>query len=144
MSINIILPYIFTALALYYFNKYPSQVFIGDTFCYWSGMVFATVGILGHFSKTLLLFFIPQIINYVYSLPQLFGIVHCPRHRLPFYNVETKKLEKIKTNMNLINLYLWIRGPLTEKRLCCELVILQITCSGFGFFIRYYGAHLVF
>ena len=46
-------------------------------------MTFAVVGILGHFSKTLLLFFIPQLINFVYSLPQLVGIVECPRHRLP-------------------------------------------------------------
>ncbi|KAL4465056.1 hypothetical protein ABPG72_012239 [Tetrahymena utriculariae] len=144
ISIQIILPYIFCTLGLYYYNKYPSQVFVGDTFCYWSGMVFATVGILGHFSKTLLLFFIPQILNFVYSLPQLMKIRPCPRHRLPYYNVETKKLEKIKTNLNLINLYLWIRGPLSEKDLCKELVVLQIACSFLGFFIRYYGAHLMF
>ena len=30
------------------------------TLCYFAGMTFAVVGILGHFSKTLLLFFIPQ------------------------------------------------------------------------------------
>lgn len=46
-------------------------------------MAFAVVGILGHFSKTLLLFFLPQIFNFVYSTPQLFGVVPCPRHRLP-------------------------------------------------------------
>jgi UDP-N-acetylglucosamine--dolichyl-phosphate N-acetylglucosaminephosphotransferase len=46
-SILLIISYIFVTLALYQFNKYPSQVFIGDTFCYWSGMVFATAGILG-------------------------------------------------------------------------------------------------
>jgi UDP-N-acetylmuramyl pentapeptide phosphotransferase/UDP-N-acetylglucosamine-1-phosphate transferase len=38
-----------------------AQVFPGDTFCYFSGMTFAVVAILGHFSKTLLLFFIPQV-----------------------------------------------------------------------------------
>lgn len=52
-------------------------------------MAFATVGILGHFSKTLLLFFLPQIINFIYSTPQLFGILPCPRHRLPRLNEET-------------------------------------------------------
>lgn len=61
----------------------PSQVFVGDTFTYFAGMALAVAGILGHFSETLLLFFIPQIINFVYSLPQLFKIVPCPRHRLP-------------------------------------------------------------
>jgi UDP-N-acetylglucosamine--dolichyl-phosphate N-acetylglucosaminephosphotransferase len=37
------------------------QVFVGDTYCYFAGMSFAVVGVLGHFSKTLLLFFIPQV-----------------------------------------------------------------------------------
>lgn len=52
---------------------------------YFAGMTFAVVGILGHFSKTLLLFFIPQIINFLYSLPQILQIwgIKCPRHRLP-------------------------------------------------------------
>jgi len=58
-------------------------VFVGDTFTYFAGMSLAVAGILGHFSETLLMFFIPQIINFVYSLPQLFKIVPCPRHRLP-------------------------------------------------------------
>jgi len=44
-------------------NRYPAQVFVGDTYCYFAGMLFATVGILGHFSKTLLLFFIPQVVR---------------------------------------------------------------------------------
>jgi UDP-N-acetylglucosamine--dolichyl-phosphate N-acetylglucosaminephosphotransferase len=47
-------------------------------------MTFAVVGILGHFSKTLLLFFIPQIFNFLLSCPQLFGVVPCPRHRMPW------------------------------------------------------------
>lgn len=64
-------------------TRYPSRVFVGDTYCYFAGMTFAVMGILGHFSKTLLLFFIPQILNFLYSTPQLFGLVPCPRHRLP-------------------------------------------------------------
>ena len=31
------------------FVQFPSQVFVGDTFCYFAGMTFAVVGILGHF-----------------------------------------------------------------------------------------------
>lgn len=60
-------------------------------------MTFAVVGILGHFSKTLLLFFIPQIINFLYSVPQLFHFVPCPRHRMPKYNATTDQLEASKT-----------------------------------------------
>jgi UDP-N-acetylglucosamine--dolichyl-phosphate N-acetylglucosaminephosphotransferase len=84
-SLYFILPYIGTTTALLVHNWYPSKVFAGDTFCYFSGMTFAVVSILGHFSKTLLLFFIPQIANFLYSLPQLFHVLPCPRHRLPKY-----------------------------------------------------------
>lgn len=63
--------------------RYPARAFPGDTFCYFTGMAFAAVAIQGHFSKTLILFFIPQIFNFILSCPQLFHLVHCPRHRLP-------------------------------------------------------------
>ncbi|KAH9464619.1 hypothetical protein Pst134EB_004142 [Puccinia striiformis f. sp. tritici] len=82
-SISLMVPLLAVMLALIKFNWYPAKAFVGDTFCYFAGMSFATVGILGHFSKTLLLFFIPQIINFVYSIPQLFGLIPISRHRLP-------------------------------------------------------------
>lgn len=81
-----IIPFLGVSIALFQYNKYPASVFVGDTYCYFSGMVFAIVGILGHFSKTLLIFLLPQIINFIYSAPQLFHIVPCPRHRLPKFN----------------------------------------------------------
>lgn len=92
-SLYMLLPFIGVSLALWCHNWYPSKVFVGDTYCYFAGMVFAVVGILGHFSKTLLLLFIPQIFNFVYSAPQLFRIVECPRHRLPRFNSRTNLME---------------------------------------------------
>ena len=86
-------PFLGVSFALWHHNWYPAKVFVGDTYCYFAGMVFAIVGILGHFSKTLLLLFIPQIFNFVYSAPQLFHIVPCPRHRLPRFNARTGLLE---------------------------------------------------
>ncbi|KAK9799830.1 hypothetical protein WJX73_007182 [Symbiochloris irregularis] len=71
------LPLATTTYGLMVFNWFPSQVFVGDTFTYFAGMTFAVAGILGHLSETLLLFFIPQLINFVYSLPQLFKLVAC-------------------------------------------------------------------
>lgn len=82
-SLHMMLPFLATSLGLFYHNWYPASVFVGDTYCYFAGMTFAVVGILGHFSKTMLLFFIPQIFNFLYSCPQLFHLVDCPRHRLP-------------------------------------------------------------
>ncbi|XP_076377053.1 UDP-N-acetylglucosamine--dolichyl-phosphate N-acetylglucosaminephosphotransferase-like isoform X1 [Megalopta genalis] len=99
-SLYFMLPYTATSLGLLKFNWCPAEVFVGDTFCYLSGMTFAVVGIIGHFSKTTLLFFIPQIINFLYSVPQLFHFIPCPRHRLPKFNKEIDKLEPSNTVFN--------------------------------------------
>lgn len=92
-TLYLLLPFLGVSFALYIHNRYPARVFVGDTYCYFAGMVFAVVGILGHFSKTLLLLLIPQLFNFIYSSPQLFGLVPCPRHRLPRYNARTNLLE---------------------------------------------------
>ncbi|XP_042243371.1 UDP-N-acetylglucosamine--dolichyl-phosphate N-acetylglucosaminephosphotransferase-like [Homarus americanus] len=92
-SLCIIIPFVSTSIGLYYYNRYPARAFVGDTFTYFAGMTFAVVAIIGHFSKTVLLFFLPQIFNFLYSVPQLFHFVPCPRHRLPRYNAEVDKLE---------------------------------------------------
>lgn len=92
-SLYMLLPFIGVSLALYAHNRYPARVFVGDTYCYFAGTVFAVVAILGHFSKTLLLLLIPQFFNFLYSVPQLFHIVDCPRHRLPRFNAHTGLLE---------------------------------------------------
>lgn len=92
-SLCIIIPFIASSLGLFYYNRYPARAFVGDTFTYFAGMTFAVVAIIGHFSKTVLLFFLPQIFNFLYSVPQLFHFVPCPRHRLPTYNQRIDKLE---------------------------------------------------
>lgn len=103
-SIYFILPYTAVCLAIFIHNWYPADVFVGDTFCYFSGMTFAVVAILGHFSKTMLLFFIPQVFNFIYSVPQLFKMVPCPRHRLPKYDPKSDKVEMSKTTFKYGNL----------------------------------------
>jgi UDP-N-acetylglucosamine--dolichyl-phosphate N-acetylglucosaminephosphotransferase len=40
-----------------------------------------------------MLLLLPQAFNFVYSAPQLFHIVPCPRHRLPHFNARTGLLE---------------------------------------------------
>lgn len=100
-SIYFLLPFIGVSTALLCHNWYPSKVFVGDTYCYLAGMVFAVVGILGHFSKTLLLLFVPQIFNFLYSTPQLFHIIPCPRHRLPKFNASTGLLDASVTEWTI-------------------------------------------
>ncbi|KAI6030645.1 glycosyl transferase family 4-domain-containing protein [Pisolithus orientalis] len=91
-SLYFMLPLVGVCLGFMYHNWYPARAFPGDTLCYVTGMAFSVVGIQGHFSKTLLLFFIPQIFNFVLSCPQIFGLVPCPRHRVPRFDSDTNLL----------------------------------------------------
>ncbi|EFO27299.2 hypothetical protein LOAG_01182 [Loa loa] len=93
LSLYFLLPFLGTTSVLLYFNWYPARVFVGDTFCYWAGMTLASACILGHFTKTMSLFLIPQIFNFIYSTPQLLHLVPCPRHRLPKYNSKTNTVD---------------------------------------------------
>ena len=127
-SLYLLLPFIGVSLALSFHNWYPAKVFVGDTYCYFAGMVFAVVGILGHFSKTLLLLFIPQIFNFIYSAPQLFRIIDCPRHRLPRFNARTCLLEPSVTE--------WMHPPSAPLSLVLKFLhrvrLLRVTTNGQG------------
>jgi UDP-N-acetylglucosamine--dolichyl-phosphate N-acetylglucosaminephosphotransferase len=163
-SVMIMLSFVGVTMGLLRHNWFPSSVFVGDTFCYFAGMTFAVVAILGHFSKTLLLFFIPQIINFLWSTPQLFHLVPCPRHRLPKFDPATGLMQpstfpcksneyrwlKAKPddlevpNMTVICLCLQIFGPMSERVLCIVLLGLQVGCCAFGLFCRYYVSRFFF
>jgi len=135
-SVYLMLPFLGCVLALAYFNAFPSDVFVGDSFTYFAGMALAVAAIQAHFSKTLMLFFLPQLLNFFLSIPQLIGIVHCPRHRLPIYNKETKLLSYSR-NFTLINATLYLTGPMSEKNLNRLLTAFHILCCFIGFAIRY-------
>ena len=135
-SLYLMLPLAGTSLGLLWHNWYPAAVFVGDTYTYFAGMALAVAGILGHFSETLLIFLIPQVFNFAYSLPQLFKFVPCPRHRLPTLDPATGLLHATP-NWNLVNLALRVRGPLSERRLCAELLGLQAACCAAGFAARH-------
>jgi len=96
-SIYILLPFVGASTGLLTRNWFPAQVFVGDTFCYFAGMTFAVAGILGHYSKTLCLFFIPQILNFIYSIPQLIRVLPCPRHRMPMLVTVRSEVEGAHT-----------------------------------------------
>ena len=135
-SAYLMLPLATTTLGLLVFNWYPSQVFVGDTFTYFAGMSIAVAGILGHQGETLLLFLIPQIFNFLYSVPQLFKLVPCPRHRLPTYDPATNLLHATP-NWNLVNLMLQVFGPCGEKQLCIRILGLQALSCIIAFVCRH-------
>jgi len=137
-SAYLMMPLAGSTLGLLVFNWYPSKVFVGDTFTYFAGMTIAVAGILGHFSETLLLFLLPQIFNFVYSIPQLFKIVPCPRHRLPVFDPKTGVLRpKDQPDWNLVNLVLQLTGNCGENMLCVRILGFQVLCCAAGFGVRW-------
>ncbi|PSS33540.1 UDP-N-acetylglucosamine--dolichyl-phosphate N-acetylglucosaminephosphotransferase [Actinidia chinensis var. chinensis] len=136
-SIYLVQPLLATSLALFSYNWNPSSVFVGDTYTYFAGMTMAVAGILGHFSETLLIFFIPQVLNFLLSLPQLAGFIPCPRHRLPRFDPQTGLLTGTNDG-TLVNLFLRQFGRMSEKSLCILLLIFQAICCGFCFLLRWF------
>ena len=47
-SVYLLVSFLGGALALMKLNQYPSQIFIGDTFCYFAGIVLAIAAIFGN------------------------------------------------------------------------------------------------
>ncbi|CRG99743.1 N-acetylglucosamine-1-phosphate transferase, putative [Plasmodium relictum] len=137
LSIIFTLPFISINLATFSFNFYPSKGFVGNTLTYFCGIFLAVVSIFGHYSKTLILFLIPQFLNFFISLPQLFNFIPCPRHRLPNINHKTNKLI-YSHNYTLINFILYLLGPLSEFHLVIVLLSFQIITCSFGLFLRYF------
>ncbi|KAE8098710.1 hypothetical protein FH972_016754 [Carpinus fangiana] len=138
-SIYLVQPLLATSLALLSFNWYPSSVFVGDTYTYFAGMTMAVVGILGHFSETLLIFFAPQVLNFLLSLPQLSGFVPCPRHRLPRFDSKSGLLTGTNDG-TLVNFTLRILGRMSEKSLCTILLVFQAIACCLCFLLRYFLA----
>lgn len=143
IAIVLLLPFIGVSYALWKFNRYPSRVFVGDSYTYFAGTVLAVAGITAVYSKTLLLFFIPQIINFVISLPQLFHIIPCPRHRVPQWIAEKDVLTNSR-NGTILNAFLWVFGDMHERRLTQVVIVFQVVCSLLAFYVRFFLAGLVF
>jgi len=150
-SLSIMLPFIATTLALCSHNWFPARVFVGDVFPYYAGMTFAATSILGHYSRSLLLLLIPQVFNFCYSAPQLFGLVPCPRHRLPSVNEKTHLLEPSKvapgdarSNMTVLCLALRVFGTMRERSLTIVLLCAQGLCTCAGLWARAYLAQTFF
>lgn len=144
-SLYLIIPFIGCTAALLVHNWFPSTVFVGDTFCYFAGMEFAVSGILSHSSKTMILFFIPQIFNFIYSIPQILRLVPCPRHRMPNLNLKTGKIEASNFSLEhstslgllIVKLFAWLRLARISKdskgkESCSNLTLINLILLWLG------------
>ncbi|CCW61207.1 unnamed protein product [Phytomonas sp. EM1] len=135
-ALLLLVPFIGVSMGLWKYNHYPARIFVGDSYTYFAGTVLAVAGIMGRYSKTLLLFFTPQIINFIISLPQLFNIVSCPKHRVPRW-IPSRDVLTNSRNYTLLNLILVVFGDMHEKTLTTVVISLQIITTALSFIVRY-------
>jgi len=123
------LVFLSASLALYHYNKYPSKVFVGDVYTFCAGAVYAVCASEMGLLPVAPLYYFMQLINFGLSLPQLLGVIPCPRHRLPTFDPDTGLLSGKPSNWNVINQYLRFVGPRSERRLVYELLGIQAVVS---------------
>lgn len=141
-ALTLLVPFIGVSCALWKYNRYPSRVFVGDSYTYFAGTVLSVAAISGLYSKTLLLFFIPQLLNFFISLPQLTGFVYCPPHRVPRWNAETNLLED-SGNYTILNVILRLlvgsRSGMNENRLTNVFLVFHIATCLLGMGVIRFG-----
>ncbi|SJK85765.1 UDP-N-acetylglucosamine--dolichyl-phosphate N-acetylglucosaminephosphotransferase [Babesia microti strain RI] len=115
--------FIAVCLSLLLFNWHPAKMFVGDTFTCFAGIFFANLFLIGYSSLKLIMFFMPQIVNFLVSVPQLIGLVACPRHRTP--HVKNSGLLVSSGDLTLVNLVLKLTGPIGERDLVALLLVVQ-------------------
>lgn len=114
------LGYICVCSVLLYLNWFPASIFVGDSWCYLSGAFF--VAVAQHETETLAIMMLPQILNTLFSLPELLG--ECPRHRMPKYDAKNNVLLPSGKG-TLLNNILHLCGPMTEVNLCSIALAFQ-------------------
>jgi len=107
------------SLALYYFNRYPSKIFVGDIGTMTSGALIATAVILGNFEVAGVIMFLPHFfdcfIKLKYRLPKTFG------------EYKDGKLYPPKNQVKgLGQLIMKIFGGISEKNLVRVIFLIEI------------------
>ena len=124
---------LFTAmLAFYYFNKFPSRVFSGDTGSLSVGAALGALAIIGRLEAVMLVALIPHIMNSFYGLASVRGL----RERREILQRPTRLLDngllqasnEKGAPVTLTRLIL-AAGPLGEKQIVRSMMILTAISS---------------
>lgn len=91
-------------LPLFYYNKYPSKIFIGNGLLIYSSTKLININKKFNIKNELFefIYWIPQLFNSIISIYQILFKI-CPRHRMPqlYYKKELSSFFKIKENISL-------------------------------------------
>jgi len=114
-----------SSLALYFFNRYPSKIFVGDIGTMSSGALIATAVILGNFELAGLIMFLPHFLDFFIKI----------RHHLPktFGEYKEGKLYPPQNQVKgLGQLIMKLFGGISEKNLVRVTFLIEILCGIFA------------
>jgi UDP-N-acetylmuramyl pentapeptide phosphotransferase/UDP-N-acetylglucosamine-1-phosphate transferase len=127
-----VLPLAATVLCFYYYNRYPSRIFDGDSGSLTFGALFATLAIIGGVEVAALVAVVPAVLNSYYILSSIRGFVeHKQMAARPTYLAEDGKLHASASSgapTTLVRMIL-MREPMSERDLVrCIITLAAYAC----------------
>jgi UDP-N-acetylglucosamine--dolichyl-phosphate N-acetylglucosaminephosphotransferase len=119
-------------LAFYYFNRYPAQVFDGDTGSLAVGAALGALAILGNIEAVMVVALIPHIMNAFYGLASVGGLYERREiHERPVRILEDGSLQASTAKAAPITLVRIIlaAGPLREREIVRDMIYLTLISS---------------
>jgi UDP-N-acetylglucosamine--dolichyl-phosphate N-acetylglucosaminephosphotransferase len=119
-TVAIALPLLAVSASFYYFNRYPSRIFDGDSGSLSFGAMYVILSILGGVEIAALVALIPAVLNSYYILASVRGLVERKRMAArPTFLGDDMKLHaspEVKAPTTLVRMIL-LGGPLDERAL---------------------------
>ena len=119
-------------LAFYYFNRFPSRVFGGDTGSLAVGAALGAIAILGRIETVMVVAMIPHIMNAFYGLASVGGLrERCEIHQRPIRLLDNGLLQASTEKGAPVTVARLIlaEGPLGEKDIVKGIMILTAVSS---------------
>ena len=145
-TVAVALPLLGVSLAFYYFNRYPSRIFDGDSGSLTFGAMFVILSIVGGVEIAALVALIPAVLNSYYILSSVRGLVE--RKEMvarPTYLGDDGKLNastEARAPTTLARMIL-LSGPLDERslvsailRVCAYAAVLSVITSIITWLLR--------
>jgi UDP-N-acetylmuramyl pentapeptide phosphotransferase/UDP-N-acetylglucosamine-1-phosphate transferase len=125
-TVAIALPLLGASLAFYYYNRYPSRIFDGDSGSLAFGAMFVILSIVGGVEIAALVALIPAVLNSYYILSSVRGLVERKQMAArPTYLGQDGKLyasNEARAPTTLVRMIL-LSGPLDERSLVRSILV---------------------
>lgn len=126
-SVAIALPLLAVSASFFWFNRYPSKIFDGDSGALSFGAMYVILSFLGGVEIAALVALIPAVLNSYYTLSSVRGLVERKRMAArPTYLGEDFKLhasDDPKAPITLVRMML-VGGPLDERSLVNRILVI--------------------